>query len=147
MNALKFLPTSRLTSFMLSRTFEAEQSRECRESDQQLVNELALACHPSQLMEDIGYSCCQTGTNLKELLRKFPETSETDIARILAMMARTYAGLDADDVPSASASATDNKGWNTDVFVDTLKELVRAIPLPPTNKSLIQHIRSTRQNS
>jgi hypothetical protein len=73
-------------------------------------------------MQDIGYQCCQTAANLKELLKKFPDANEADVAAILAMMLRTSAeGEEGSSEPSS---------WNLGVFVDTIKELVRS-PRPP----------------
>lgn len=93
-----------------------ERTDEDADSEEALIAEIAAAVHPSELMQDIGYSCCQTAGNLKELLKKFPDTNEGDIATILAMMLRTSTeGAEGTNEPT---------NWNIAVFVDTIKELV-----------------------
>lgn len=78
----------------------------------------SVAIQPSDLMEDVGYSCCQSPNALKDLLRQFPNLKENDVAKILSMMARTY------DWEKAESSNKEKPGWNVNLLIDTIKELV-----------------------
>jgi hypothetical protein len=98
------------------------EARKARMHD--LLSDIAGACHPSDLMQDIGYSCCQTTSNLKELLRQFPEIKEVDVAKILAMMTRTRTSLQDEENHSQSNDKHADTAWNVEVLVDTLKEMV-----------------------
>lgn len=95
-----------------------ERTDEDADSEEALIAEISAAVHPSELMQDIGHQCCQTAANLKELLRKFPDANEADVAAILAMMLRTSA--------EGEEGSSEPSGWNLGVFVDTIKELVRS---------------------
>lgn len=85
---------------------------------------------PAQVMQDLGYACCQDETHLKVLLRQFgKQLEEAKIARILGMMANTHHGLEEgislalyDNSQAlidtgALASAPKPTTWNLDVFV------------------------------
>lgn len=92
-----------------------ERTDEDADSEEALIAEISAAVHPSELMQDIGHQCCQTAANLKELLKKFPDANEADVAAILAMMLRTSA--------EGEEGSSEPSGWNLGVFVDTIKEL------------------------
>jgi hypothetical protein len=107
------------------------------------VSDVNDCCHVSGLMEEIGYSCCETPHNLRDILKEFPELRESDVARIVGMMARTYTGLEGGvglyDFPPTGFNAvvgdkpldsSSSKSWNIAVFVDVLKEDVSVVNSP-----------------
>jgi len=123
-----------LPSLSLSALVEDEMDLDSRgtedgSSDEVLFEEIAGAVNLCQLMQDIGQSCCQSATNLKELLKKFPNINEDDIAAILIMMLRTSSEVD-------ESSGEPTTVWNLAVFVDTIKELHLKLSWPLVIKSL-----------
>jgi hypothetical protein len=115
---------------ILLRIYTRESSK-----NQDLLAEATASCHISEMMEDLGYACCESQTTLKDVLQEFPELKEMDIALILGMMARTNANLESGlpfcrDFPASEPTIEKDKqdsapkGWNTNVFIDVLKELV-----------------------
>eukprot|EP01114_Cavostelium_apophysatum_P013415 TRINITY_DN3247_c0_g1_i5.p1 TRINITY_DN3247_c0_g1~~TRINITY_DN3247_c0_g1_i5.p1 ORF type:complete len:2234 (+),score=701.16 TRINITY_DN3247_c0_g1_i5:75-6776(+) len=98
-----------------------------------LIFELATSTPIADLMEDLGYSCCDTAGALRDILREFPQPlNEADVAKIIGMMARTHSNLEvglplcksfADSGAELFKSdAPQSKTWNLDVFVDVMKE-------------------------
>ncbi len=97
-------------------------------------------------MEDLGYSCCDNPSALKEVFSEFvgeqqQPLKEYDVALILGMMARTHTGLEGASFPlyntfppvASSTSGGDNnnntessslKTWNINTFVEVLREQV-----------------------
>ena len=86
-------------------------------------------------MEDIGYGCTETAAAFREFIGQFPELTESDVAQILGMLARTYAGLETAGVPlykdfppnvdfTAAEKTETAKTWNLNVVIDVLKESV-----------------------
>jgi CCR4-NOT transcription complex subunit 1 len=118
------------------------------------LNTFSSACHPSQLIEDIGYSSTVSASALKELLGQFPKLKEQDVALTLGVMSRTHTttptDVSADDAglplcttfPGANAPAgmpdtiATPTSWNVAVFVDTLKELYPKLNWPLVIKHL-----------
>ena len=86
-----------------------------------------------ELMEDVGYSCCASTGNLKDILAQCIPLKEIDVAHILGMMARTHSGLQENfhfyslEDPSQTTweNKTQTKTWNVDLFVDTINELYK----------------------
>jgi hypothetical protein len=125
-------PSAHAHSIYRSRALE-ERIDEDADSEEALIAEMAAAVHPSELMQDIGYACCQSAGNVKEFFKKFPDVNEADVAAILSMMLRTRA--------DSEESSSESSGWNLTAFVDTIKELV--IP-PPKAVPLLCSVSDTR---
>eukprot|EP01119_Soliformovum_irregulare_P023182 TRINITY_DN8072_c0_g1_i1.p1 TRINITY_DN8072_c0_g1~~TRINITY_DN8072_c0_g1_i1.p1 ORF type:complete len:2236 (-),score=833.72 TRINITY_DN8072_c0_g1_i1:325-7032(-) len=110
------------------------------------LDELAATCHISALMEDIGYSCCESPSTLKDLLAQFPPLNELDVARIIGMMARTHAGLDASPQPlfvdfppkqsNSDRGESNLKTWNINIFSDVIKEMYPRLNWPTVIQNL-----------
>jgi CCR4-NOT transcription complex subunit 1 len=111
-----------------------------------LLTKVANSCRVADLLEDLGYSCCSSIATLKEVLQQFPALREADVASIVALMVRTYSGLE-DSVglalftPGASADGPPEapvqpQSWNVNVFVDTVKELQPKLNWHAVAKSL-----------
>jgi len=112
-----------------------------------LVTEIAGMCHISSMMEDIGYSCCESAVSFKDLLSQFPELKEADIAQIIGVMARTHTVLEGgvalykDFPPTTDFSVSDKadqvaKSWNLNVFIDVMKEMYPKLSWPLVVKQL-----------
>lgn len=121
------------------RTFAASEEETAR-----AISTIQSMCHPSDLLQDAGYSICDSPQRLREVLGQFPNLNEADIAKIIAMMARTHTGLSddqnstlADVLHSAIAGPSDKKTkaedkqkarkdqpqtWNVELFVNTILE-------------------------
>ena len=112
--------SSSATLIVHKRKFEEFASTNV-ENDQALVAKIAAACHPADFMRDMGYSCCQSVSVLKDLLRQFPELSEADVAKILSMTASSQ--VPPTEEPRQQHEKQEPK-WNIDVLVTTINELV-----------------------
>lgn len=95
---------------------------------------------PAQVMQDLGYHCCQDETHLKVLLRQFgKQLEESKIARILGMMCNTHQGLEEgislalyDNSQAlidtgATASSPKPTTWNLEVFVNAVNSMAPKI--------------------
>src|SRR5688500_2656778 len=119
------------------------------------MSDIMSSNHISSIMDDLGYSCCENPSTLKEVLSQFvgPTASlshdhnnnkgeipkEYDVALILATMARTHRGLEAASFPlyrtfppandqkadKGNSNDSSSKTGNINVFVEVLRELVR----------------------
>jgi hypothetical protein len=101
-----------------------------------LLAEIVGTCNIANMMEDLGYACCETPASFKELLAQFPEIKETDVAQILGMLARTHSSLEGqgttfykDFPPTTDFTVSEKveqppKSWKIEVITDVLKELV-----------------------
>jgi CCR4-NOT transcription complex subunit 1 len=86
------------------------------------------------IMEELGYSCTVGVAQCKEILCLLPSLSETNIARIIAMVSRSHSGLEdshgtCGTFYSALAGSTFADGvwantWNTEVLVESIKLVV-----------------------
>ncbi|KAL6040721.1 CCR4-NOT core subunit cdc39, partial [Balamuthia mandrillaris] len=112
------------------------------EEQQSLVSAITAACHPSELMEDLGYSCCQARSpgSFKEFLRQFPAITEREVAQMISLMVRTRTGLGEGKEPTSPTSSTNEKDrpqtWNTGVFVSTIKEMFPNLDWPLVIRNL-----------
>ncbi|CAG8484093.1 12574_t:CDS:2 [Ambispora gerdemannii] len=86
----------------------------------------------AKVMLDMGYSCCESPTAVRNLLGQFGDSGnaiqEKDVAQVLGMMAGTPTeSQNAGNMPwnpNAEASETQRKeSWDVETFVDTLIEL------------------------
>jgi CCR4-NOT transcription complex subunit 1 len=103
-----------------------------------LAKDIVMAnCPLSELMEDIGYQCTTNVQTMNELLEEcdLQSINESEIARVLGMLARTHTGLD-DELSSVLAGSflpmtlSDNikddddgavaTGWNVPVLSQVL---------------------------
>lgn len=97
----------------------------------------------SEIMEDLGYGCCENFSNFKNLCSEFNPLVESDVAKILGMMARTHANLEgslplSNSFPPSSSSEENNelKTWDLGVFVDVIKSLCPTLNWPAVIKHL-----------
>ncbi|KAL3537028.1 hypothetical protein ACH5RR_000394 [Cinchona calisaya] len=91
----------------------------------------------SDIMKELGYGCTVSVSQCKEMLSLFSPLTEITIARMLGTISRTYVGLDDNQNAFStfcsalgSNSASDMptlNSWNTDVLIDSIKELVPQI--------------------
>eukprot|EP00850_Spirogloea_muscicola_P015627 SM000121S26024 [mRNA] locus=s121:298001:312953:- [translate_table: standard] len=99
-----------------------------------LALELAGAMHAADVLEEIGYSCTASVRHCRDVLGLFPDLREAEIARLVAMVARTHTGLEdahgANGILSSAlalhsmpADAGILSSWNLDVLLETIKQL------------------------
>lgn len=97
-----------------------------------VLKQIVASLGPAQVMQDLGYPCCQDEATLKVLLRQFGRVlDESKVARILGMMCITHKGLE-DGISLSlydnaqplidAAALTSSKAtcWNLDVLVSVL---------------------------
>lgn len=91
----------------------------------------------ADMMKELGYGCTVNVSQCQEMLSLFLPLSEVTIARVLATVVRTYAGLnDNRNVFTTFSSAlgintvsnlSPLKSWNVDILVDSIKQLVSSV--------------------
>lgn len=142
---VKALPLGAHTSLMLMpllqdevndsgslRRFDAISKSSCPIS-LDLMEQLENAIEAADIMEELGYSCTVGVAQCKEILASFPSLHEGNIARIIAMVARTYTGLEDSHGTfgtfwgAFSGSAFEDGSWpitwNAEVLVESIKDV------------------------
>jgi hypothetical protein len=101
-----------------------------------IVSRLASSAGPSMVVEELGYGCTATKDYFKEVIALLPAIDERELARLIAVLARTHSCLDvgscgqtlqsltaavgiAPPSPAALSAAT----WNYNNAVDALLEV------------------------
>jgi len=101
-----------------------------------IVSRLASSAGPSMVVEELGYGCTATKDYFKEVIALLPAIDERELARLVAVLARTHSCLDvgscgqtlqsltaavgiAPPSPAALSAAT----WNYNNAVDALLEV------------------------
>lgn len=94
-----------------------------------VLKQIVASLGPAQVMQDLGYACCQEEASLKVLLRQFGRViDEAKVARMLGMMAATHTGL-AEGIPltlydaTVGASTATATTWNLDVFIGAISSM------------------------
>ncbi|KAG1692874.1 hypothetical protein DVH05_024162 [Phytophthora capsici] len=107
-----------------------------------LISDVSSSCLFYELMEDVGYSCTASAQAFRTLLAeaglaKAPTIPPVQVAGMLAMISRTYVGLDAENgatlmanltidfeaSPSDEAASTPvRENWDLEVIADVLQK-------------------------
>ncbi|KAG6606514.1 CCR4-NOT transcription complex subunit 1 [Phytophthora cinnamomi] len=107
-----------------------------------LISDVSSSCLFYELMEDVGYSCTSSPQAFRTLLAeaglaKAPTIPPAQVAGMLAMLSRTYTGLDAENgatlmanltidfeaTPSDEAAAAPaRENWDLEVIADVLQK-------------------------
>jgi hypothetical protein len=88
---------------------------------------IAYACHPAELMRDLGFGCSSSSSQLSVLLSRFPRLTVDDVARIIAMVCTTTtvdSSIGMQEFGSPSSDAGDATSWNIAVIVEVLSARV-----------------------
>ena len=92
----------------------------------------------SAVMQENGYSCAKSAETFREILGIFGNVDAGEVAKVVAMMARTHTGLpDTSGLmpglsmllkePLLKDGEVPPAGWNSDIVIDTIKEQYPAI--------------------
>lgn len=102
-----------------------------------LLAEMEKEMSMADIMKDLGYGCTANVSQCKEILSLFSPLNEITIARILGTVSRTYSGLEENHnslstfrsaLGSSSVLDIPNlNSWNTDVLIESIKQLVPGI--------------------
>ena len=107
------LKTQILTFSHCNRKFEDRSSPVTDE--RALVERISTgASDIAELMEDLTPSALNA-TQLRDVLEQFPNLKESDVARVVGMMAQTQGAL---------ADVSSGDVWNVEQFVHTVNEMV-----------------------
>ncbi|KAE9361601.1 CCR4-NOT transcription complex subunit 1 [Phytophthora fragariae] len=107
-----------------------------------LISDVSSSCLFYELMEDVGYSCTSSPQAFRTLLAeaglaKAPTIPPVQVAGMLAMLSRTYTGLDAENgatlmanltidfeatASDEAAAAPVRENWNLDVIAEVLQK-------------------------
>ena len=93
---------------------------------------MATVC-PAALMEDVGYSCCSTTSQLQKFLSRFMPLKEEHIAKMMVLISRKDKEIgpsiamqeytSAELYGNADRETKKPTEWNIDVFIQVIKGL------------------------
>ena len=119
---------------MWNRSFSSEEEKG-KQIAADLSSKLMGVISPAALMEDIGFTCCASVSQLEKFLGRFMPLKEEQLAKMMVLVTRTDKRLGPSITMQEYSSSElygntdrDNKkptSWNLDIFVQVVSDMTK----------------------